>query len=61
MICKYGLVDTTVLILTYGSKDTWGDIVEDSASDLFSIGLGDTADTLAPLDKVITRIKRSKI
>ncbi|XP_046823998.1 uncharacterized protein LOC124426394 [Vespa crabro] len=50
--------DTTVLILTYGSKDTWINIVENSATDLFSVGLGDTRDTLAPLDKLISRIKQ---
>lgn len=61
LICKYDLVDTTVLILTYGSKDTWVNIVENSTSDLFAIGLGDNRDALAPLDKLISRIKRSKI
>nr|XP_050854964.1 uncharacterized protein LOC127065938 [Vespula vulgaris]XP_050854965.1 uncharacterized protein LOC127065938 [Vespula vulgaris] len=50
--------DTTVLILTYGSKDTWVNIVENSTSDLFAIGLGDNRDALAPLDKLISRIKR---
>ncbi|KAK2580343.1 hypothetical protein KPH14_001240 [Odynerus spinipes] len=50
--------DTTILMLTYGSKDTWIDIVQDSRSDLFSVGLGDTRDVLAPLDKLISRIKQ---
>ncbi|KAL2728504.1 N-acetylmuramoyl-L-alanine amidase [Vespula squamosa] len=50
--------DTIVLILTYGSKDTWVNIVENSTSDLFAIGLGDNRDALAPLDKLISRIKQ---
>lgn len=50
--------DAAILILTYGSKDTWANIVQDSTSDLFSVGQGDTRDSLAPLDKLISRIKQ---
>ncbi|XP_015183759.1 PREDICTED: uncharacterized protein LOC107070249 [Polistes dominula] len=50
--------DATVLILTSGSKDAWSNIVQNSISDLFSIGLGDTKEALAPLDKLISRIKQ---
>lgn len=50
--------DATVLVLTYGSKDIWVDIVQNSISDIFSVGLGDTRENLAPLDKLISRIKQ---
>ncbi|KAI4497475.1 hypothetical protein M0802_007486 [Mischocyttarus mexicanus] len=50
--------DANILILTYGSKDTWVDIVQNYTSDLFSLGQGDTRNVLAPLDKLFSRIKQ---
>ncbi|XP_015437346.1 PREDICTED: uncharacterized protein LOC107192569, partial [Dufourea novaeangliae] len=50
--------DTTVLIMAYGSKDTWSDLVQNSATDLFSISIGDTEEALSPLTGLVTRMKQ---
>nr|XP_034193342.1 uncharacterized protein LOC117610265 [Osmia lignaria] len=50
--------DTVLLIATYGSKDTWSDLVKNSATDLFSITTGDTPDALAPITNIVARIKQ---
>lgn len=54
------IVDATLLILTYGSKDRWSDLVSDPANDLFSTtAMGDigSSKTIAEL---ISRIKQGR-
>ncbi|XP_076648480.1 uncharacterized protein LOC143356563 [Halictus rubicundus] len=50
--------DTTFLIMAYGSKDTWSEFVKNPATDLFTIGIGDTEDALSPITNLISRIKQ---
>ncbi|XP_076243989.1 uncharacterized protein LOC143185138 [Calliopsis andreniformis] len=50
--------DTEILIMTYGSKDTWSNLVRDSTKDLFSIGIGDTKGALQPITGLVSRIKQ---
>ncbi|XP_076670473.1 uncharacterized protein LOC143369896 isoform X2 [Andrena cerasifolii] len=50
--------DTTFLTITYGSKDTWSDLMQKTSTDLFSIGIGDTEETLAPITALVSRIKQ---
>ncbi|XP_076168965.1 uncharacterized protein LOC143147534 [Ptiloglossa arizonensis] len=50
--------DTTILIMAYGSKDTWSDLIQDPSTDLFSIGIGDTEEALAPITTLVSRMKQ---
>nr|XP_012151284.1 PREDICTED: uncharacterized protein LOC100884048 isoform X3 [Megachile rotundata] len=50
--------DTVLLIATYGSKDTWSNLVKNSATDLFSISIGDTREALEPITSIVERIKQ---
>lgn len=50
--------DTTFLIMAYGSKDTWSKLVKNPATDLFTIGTGDTEEVLLPISNLISRIKQ---
>lgn len=54
------ILDTTFLAITYGSKDTWSDLMRKTSTDLFSIGIGDTEETLAPITALVSRIKQGK-
>lgn len=50
--------DTVLLIATYGSKDTWSNLVQNSATDLFSIVIEDTPEALEPITNIVERIKQ---
>lgn len=50
--------DTTFLIMAFESKDTWSEFVKNPATDLFTIGVGDTEDALAPIAKLTSRIRQ---
>ncbi|XP_033334881.2 uncharacterized protein LOC117225429 [Megalopta genalis] len=50
--------DTTFLVMAYGSKDTWSDFVKNPATDLFTIGIGDTEEALSPINNLVSRIKQ---
>ncbi|XP_043261314.1 uncharacterized protein LOC122402521 isoform X2 [Colletes gigas] len=50
--------DTTLLIMTHNSKDTWSDLTQTPSTDLFSIGVGDTDSALAPITALVSRIKQ---
>lgn len=51
--------DTMIFIMAYGSKDPWFDLTLNRMTDLFSIGIGDTEETLKPIvDMVIPRINQ---
>lgn len=52
--------DTTLLIMTHRSKDTWSDLVKDQATDLFSISVDDTEEALVSVTNVVSRIKQGK-
>lgn len=44
--------------MAYGSKDTWSDLIQDPSTDLFSIGIGDTEEALAPITTLVSRMKQ---
>lgn len=46
--------------MTYGSKDAWSDLVQDSIKDSFSVGIGDTEEVLAPITALVSRIKQGR-
>lgn len=51
-----------IFIMAYGSKDPWFDLTYNRTTDLFSIGIGDTEETLKPIvNMVIPRINQGKI
>ncbi|XP_031849271.2 uncharacterized protein LOC116434746 isoform X1 [Nomia melanderi] len=50
--------DTTLLIMAYGSKDMWSDLVKNPTSDLFTISIGDTMEALSPVITLVSRIKQ---
>ncbi|OAD54860.1 hypothetical protein WN48_06060 [Eufriesea mexicana] len=50
--------DTTLLVTTYGSKDTWSDLVQNRVTHLFSINIGDTEEALKPITDIVSRIKQ---
>lgn len=51
-----------IFIMAYGSKDPWFDLTHNHTTDLFSIGIGDTEETLKPIvNMVIPRINQGKI
>lgn len=51
--------DATILISTYGPKETWSDFVNDATTDLFSISISDTQGT-SSIPGLISRIKRGR-
>ncbi|XP_076291895.1 uncharacterized protein LOC143214566 [Lasioglossum baleicum] len=52
--------DTTSLIMAYGSKDMWSELVQNPVTDLFTIGTGDTEEDLLPITNLISRIKQGE-
>lgn len=54
------IADATLLILTYGSKDRWAELVSDSLNDLYSTTVKDDIGGSATIAKLISRIKQGK-
>lgn len=50
--------DATLLILTYGSKDKWSELVRDPTNDLFSATTAGDIGNSATISKLISRIKQ---
>ncbi|XP_053983620.1 uncharacterized protein LOC128878955 isoform X1 [Hylaeus volcanicus] len=50
--------DTTLLIMAYGSKDTWSALTQVPSTDMFSIVIGDTEEALTSITTVVSRIKQ---
>lgn len=54
------ITDATILILTYGSKDRWADLVKDSMNDLFSTTAIDDVGGSKTIAELTSRIKQGK-
>lgn len=54
------IADATLLILTYGSKDRWIDLVSDPANDLFSISAAGDIGGSKTIAELISRIKQGR-
>ncbi|CAL7941710.1 unnamed protein product [Xylocopa violacea] len=50
--------DTTLIVMAYQSKDIWSDLVQNRATDLFSIGIEDSADASSSINNIVSRIKQ---
>lgn len=50
--------DTTILIATSISKDTWSDLVKHPENDLITISVGDTQESARSMAKVASRIRQ---
>lgn len=54
------IADTTLLILTYGSKDRWADLVRDSVNDLYSTTAMDDIGGSKTIATLTSRIKQGR-